>query len=106
ASGEQLARRLVVPAWAGVGTVVISVLCGVRGLTPLGVFGLGAFAGASALRQLVLAARAASPHGLRLWRGIIGRANGGMVAHLGVVVIAVALASSGVFTHSRELTLR
>ena len=43
---------------------------------------------ASAVRQLVLATRRQG------WRGLVGRANGGMVVHLGVIVIAVALAAS------------
>ena len=37
------------------------------------------------LRQLVLATRRQG------WRGLVGRANGGMIVHLGVIVIAVAL---------------
>ena len=34
-----------------------------------------------------------------------GRANGGMVVHIGVILIAVALASSNSFTHSATLSL-
>ena len=60
---------------------------------------LGAFAGASALRQLVLAARRQG------WRGLVGRANGGMIVHLGVVVIAVAFAASHSFAHQTQLSL-
>ncbi len=59
ASAELLRRRLF---WPGVAAVVVLTGCvafGVRGLNPLLAFGLGAFAGASALRQLVLAVRAA-----------------------------------------------
>ncbi len=29
------------------------------------------------------------------WRGVVGRTNGGMIVHLGVVVVAVAIAASG-----------
>ena len=39
-------------------SIVVCVLAGVRGFTPLLAFGLGAFAGASAVRQLVLSATA------------------------------------------------
>jgi cytochrome c-type biogenesis protein CcmF len=42
----------------------------------------------AALRQLVLATRRKG------WRGLVGRANGGMIVHLGVIMIAVALAAS------------
>jgi len=51
------------------------------------------------LRQLVLATRRQG------WRGLVGRANGGMIVHLGVIMIAVALASSNSFTHSTRLQL-
>jgi len=39
-------------------------------------------------------------------RGFVGRANGGMIVHLGVVVIAVAFAATHSFAHRTEVTLR
>jgi cytochrome c-type biogenesis protein CcmF len=36
------------------------------------------------------------------WRGFVGRTNGGMVVHLGVVVVAVAIAASGSYAHEVE----
>jgi cytochrome c-type biogenesis protein CcmF len=39
------------------------------------------------------------------WSGLVGRANGGMVVHLGVVVIAVALAASLSFGHRGQVRL-
>ena len=36
------------------------------------------------------------------WRGLVGRANGGMVVHLGVVVVGVAIAASGSYLHEVE----
>jgi cytochrome c-type biogenesis protein CcmF len=51
------------------------------------------------LRQLALATRR---QGIA---GLLGRANGGMVVHLGVVVVAVALAASNAYTHSATLAL-
>jgi cytochrome c-type biogenesis protein CcmF len=100
ASAELLRRRLF---WPGVAAVVVLTGCvafGVRGLNPLLVFGLGAFAGASALRQLVLAS------GRQGWRGLVGRANGGMIVHLGVVMIAVAFAASHSYASSTQLSLK
>ena len=44
------------------------------------------------VRQLVLATRRQG------WRGLVGRANGGMIVHLGVILIAVALAASNGYT--------
>ena len=53
----------------------------------------------SALRQLVLATRRQG------WRGLVGRANGGMIVHLGVIIIAVALAAQTSYQHSAEFQL-
>ncbi len=105
ADAATLSARLAVPAWTGTVVVVCCVAAGVRGLGVLVAFGLGAFAGAANVRQLVLAVRAARRHGAPAWRGVSGRANGGMVVHLGVVVIAVALASATTFGHRTQVTL-
>ncbi|HEY5699054.1 MAG TPA: heme lyase CcmF/NrfE family subunit [Acidimicrobiales bacterium] len=99
ASGELLRHRLEWPAWIGTLTVVVAVLLGARGLAPLLAFGLGGFAAGSAGRQLVLATRR---HG---WKGLVGRANGGMVVHIGVVIIAVAFAASQSYGHVGEFRL-
>ena len=100
ASGELLRHRLLWPAWIGVGAMVLSVLLGARGFAPVLAFGLGGFAGGSAGRQLVLATRR---QGLR---GLVGRVNGGMVVHLGVVIIAVAFAASTSYVRQAEFTLQ
>jgi len=101
-----LRERLFVPACFGVLVVVACVAGGVRGLIPLLAFGIGAFAAAANLRQLAIAARAAHRHGIGFWNGVIGRANGGLVVHVGVVVIAVALTAATGFGHRGEVTLR
>ena len=100
ASEEVLRQRLFWPAWCGIGTLVVSLLVGADGLAPLLALTLGGFASGAALRQLVLATRR---QGLR---GLVGRANGGMVVHLGVILIAVALAASNSYTRSQELSLK
>ena len=100
ASGELLRVRLFWPAVAAAVTVVVSVLVGNRGLAPVLAFGLGAFAGGAALRQIVLASRRQG------WRGVVGRTNGGMVVHLGVVLIAVAFAASQSYASEVELRLQ
>ena len=105
ASAELLHRRLLWPAWAATLTVAACVLAGLRGLAPLVAFGLGAFAAAAAVRQLVLSARAARCQGDGAWRGLLGRANGGMVVHLGVVVVAVAFAASHSYGHRHQFRL-
>ena len=106
ASSGVIRRRLAVPAWAAVAVLAACVAGGVRGLTPLAAFGLGAFAAAVALRQLVSAALAARRHGLGAWRGLLGRANGGMVVHVGIVVIAVGLTAATSFAHSTQVRFR
>ena len=100
ASAELLSTRLFWPAWCGIGALGISVVVGATGFMPLLTFALGGFASGSALRQVVLATR---KQGLR---GLVGRTNGGMIVHVGVIVIAVALAASNSFTHSQELFLK
>jgi len=99
ASTETLRQRLHWPAWSGTAAVVLAVALGARGLAPLLAFGLGGFAGGAAMRQIVLATRRQG------WRGLVGRANGGMIVHLGVVIIAVAYAASASYSTERELTL-
>jgi cytochrome c-type biogenesis protein CcmF len=100
-----LRARLALPAWSAVLVVVACVAAGIRGLTPLAAFGLAAFAAAAALRQLVLASITAHRHGFKFWRGIVGRANGGMVVHLGVVLVAVGLAAASSFGKRTEIAL-
>jgi cytochrome c-type biogenesis protein CcmF len=97
ASAELLRQRLFWPAWCGVGAVVIAVLAGADGLAPLLAFGLGGFAAGAALRQVVLATRRQG------WRGLVGRANGGMIVHLGVVMIAVALVATQAYTRQYDV---
>lgn len=99
ASQELLRDRLFWPAWIGVGAIVLAVVVGATGWAPLVAFGLAGFASGAALRQLTLATRRQG------WRGLVGRANGGMIVHLGVIMIAVALASSNSFTHATRLQL-
>ena len=99
ASGELLRERLFWPAWGGVVAIVIPLIFGANGLAPLLAFGLGGFAGGSALRQLVLATRRQGV------RGLLGRANGGMIVHLGVIIVAIALVASTSYTHSSRLIL-
>src|SRR5581483_5370042 len=93
ASAELLRHRLIVPAWAGALTIAGCAVAGMHGWAPLAAFGLAAFAGAAAVRQLVLATRRSVADGAGWWRGVSGRANGGMIVHLGVVVIAVAFSA-------------
>ncbi len=99
ASTETLRERLFWPAWCGVAALVASLLLGAYGLAPLLTFALGGVSAGAAMRQVVLATRRQG------WRGFVGRANGGMIVHLGVILIAVALGASNSFSKSQELSL-
>ncbi|HEV3226546.1 MAG TPA: cytochrome c-type biogenesis CcmF C-terminal domain-containing protein [Acidimicrobiales bacterium] len=96
---ETLAKRLQWPAWTGVTAIVFAVLVHARGLAPLAAFGLGGFAAGAAVRQVALATRRQG------WRGLVGRTNGGMIVHLGVVVLVVGYIASTTFQTSREVRL-
>jgi cytochrome c-type biogenesis protein CcmF len=100
AAAETLAARLHWPGWIGAGSLALAVALGARGLAPLLAFGLGGFAAGAALRQVVLATRRQG------WRGLVGRTNGGMVVHLGVVLVGVALTASQSYSTQRDVTLR
>ncbi len=99
ASGELLRERLFWPAWCGAGALVLAVLLGATDFAPLLAFALAGFAAGAAMRQLVLATRRQG------YRGLLGRANGGMVVHLGVILIAVGLAASNSYTKSGEFDM-
>lgn len=99
ASLETLAQRLQWPGWAGAAVVVLSVALGERGLGTLLGYGLAGFAAGSAVRQVALATRRQG------WRGLVGRANGGMVVHLGVILVGFGIIASNANIVSREVRL-
>ncbi len=99
ASTELLSQRLFWPAVAAVASMALALLLGGRGVYPLLTFGLGGFAGGAATRQVVLATRRQG------FRGFLGRTNGGMIVHLGVVLLAVGLAASESYKSDRTVQL-
>jgi cytochrome c-type biogenesis protein CcmF len=99
ASFELLRHRLSWPLGCAATVLVACLVAGLRGLWPLLVFTLAAFAGGSALRQLLLLLRRNGPSGL------LGRSGGGMVVHLGVVLVAVAFAASHAYQHQAQFSL-
>jgi cytochrome c-type biogenesis protein CcmF len=105
-SAVTLWHRLVIPVWIGVGTVVVCVAMGLRGAATLIGFGLAGMAAATAARALVLSVRAARARHAGWWRGLVGRANGGMIVHLGVVILAVGIIAATSYRHQAELALR
>jgi cytochrome c-type biogenesis protein CcmF len=79
--------------------MALGLLFGGRGFSSIAAFGLAGFAGGSALRQLVLACRRTG------WRGVVGRTNGGMIVHLGVVLLAFGLTASESYRSDRTVLL-
>ncbi|HWJ63526.1 MAG TPA: heme lyase CcmF/NrfE family subunit [Acidimicrobiales bacterium] len=96
ASAETLRTRLLWPGWIGTGALLLALLLGARGFAPLLAFFLAGFAAGSALRQLALATRRQG------FRGLLGRTNGGMIVHLGVIMLAVAFTASNAYQSERE----
>jgi cytochrome c-type biogenesis protein CcmF len=94
-----LRQRLAWPLGLSAAVLVACLAGGLGGLWPLAVFTLAAFAGGTALRELYLLVHR---HGLP---GLRGRSGGGMVAHLGVVLVAVAFAASHAYQHQAQLSL-
>ncbi len=100
ASGETAGPASEWPAWCGAG-----VAGGCRRWSARGAWrrcwriALAGFAGGSARPAVWLATRRQG------WRGLLGRANGGMIVHLGVVIMAVAIAASGSNVQQAEFTL-
>ena len=99
ATAELLSKRLWWPLWVSIAGLALAVLVGARGVAPLLAFWLAGFAAGSVARQLTLATRRQG------WRGLVGRANGGMIVHLGVLIISVALVASQSFTRQGEFEL-
>ncbi len=85
---ESYQKRLAFPAVVGLLCLVSAVVLGGNGIWPLITFALAGFAGGSALRMLFLSVRRSG------WSGVTGRKNGGMVVHLGVVLLAFGLAAA------------
>ncbi len=97
ASGEVLSDRLFWPVVAGVVAMVFALVVGAAGWAPVLTFGLAGVAGGAAVRQLVIATRRNG------WRGLVGRTNGGMIVHIGVILIAVAFAASNAYLRQAEI---
>jgi cytochrome c-type biogenesis protein CcmF len=112
ASGELLRQRLLVPAWTGTITLVVALLAGARGIANVFAFALGAFTLASIARSVVIGVRSRrrvtkEPVPTATVRAVRSnpRLYGGLLVHVGVVVIAVALAASAANLTKREVQL-
>ncbi|HCB37236.1 MAG TPA: hypothetical protein DEP66_03265 [Acidimicrobiaceae bacterium] len=98
-AGGLLARRALGPAGAGAATMVVAVAAGAHGFWNVLALGLAGSVIASAVRSLAVAARRGA------WRAMTGRSGGGMVAHIGVGLIAFGFIASSAFDAEGEFTL-
>lgn len=98
-SVDVMRERTVVPAAIGVLTMVVGVALGGTGLWEVVGIGLGGFTIGGALRHLFLAIRRQG------WRGATGRSGGGMVAHIGVGLIAFGFIASTAYGEEGEFVL-
>jgi len=99
-SRQVLAQRALGPAACGAAVMGVAVVMGAEGLGPVLGIGLGGFVIGAALRHLVLACRRNG------WRGLTGRSGGGMVAHVGVSLLAFGFIASTAFSEEGEFHLR
>jgi cytochrome c-type biogenesis protein CcmF len=112
ATGEVLRSRLLIPAWVGGLTLVACVVGGARGIANVAAFALGAFALASVGRSVVVGVRARKRAAservpVALLRTVRSnpRLYGGLLVHVGVVVLAIGLTASSGYTTKREVRL-
>jgi cytochrome c-type biogenesis protein CcmF len=112
ASGEVLRRRLLVPAYIGVTTMIVTLLFGAHGIAQIVSFGLGSFALAGIGRNLVSAVRSRrAAHAEAMPAAVANtvrgnpRLYGGLIVHAGVVIIAIALGVSSGYATRREVSL-
>jgi cytochrome c-type biogenesis protein CcmF len=112
ASSQVLRDRLLIPAWAGAITLVVALVAGAHGIANVGAFALGAFALTSIGRSVVIGVRArkrATNEALPVATARTVRSNprlyGGLLVHAGVVVVAIALATTGGYTTKSEVQL-
>jgi cytochrome c-type biogenesis protein CcmF len=104
AQGRGVGRRLLPPALAGLATVGLLGVAGLRGIAALLTFGLAVFVlGTTLTRLAVDAGRVRTLQGAGPWRAVgrtlvqQRRAYGGLLVHLGFVLAAVAVAASSTY---------
>ncbi len=97
-------NRLRVSAWTSLGVVAILIVTNVRHVAVLVAAFLATLAAGAAIRTLRGAVLAAKRRGS--WTGALrAPSTGGMVVHLGVVVLAIGIVASTSYTTRSEVTL-
>jgi cytochrome c-type biogenesis protein CcmF len=100
ASSATVRDRLFWPAAFSALVMAVCVVFGLRGIWMIAGFGLGALVAGSSVRQIALSVRRFGV------QGFLGRTSGGMIAHLGFAILAVAVVASQSYQHRVELSLK
>ena len=104
ADAKVLWGRTRMSAWVALATVVVLLVLGVRRPAEVVAIFLAVLAAGAALRTLRGSLVAAIRRGS--WRGVLrAPSTGGMVVHLGVVVLALGIVTSTTYVHRSEVTL-
>jgi cytochrome c-type biogenesis protein CcmF len=111
-TAASLRHRMTTPALAGAGTVVGLAILGMVNVAALAALGLATFVAVTNARALITSVRASlrSSGGgtIRSIPSAIARnrrLNGGLIVHLGVVIVAVAITTSSSFQRQVEVTV-
>jgi cytochrome c-type biogenesis protein CcmF len=112
AAPEQARRRLAVPAAVGAAVMVALALAGVRSVAAVAAFGMAAFVLVSTGEEIGRGIRAyarATGTSLRASVPAVVARNrslyGGLIAHVGIAVAAIAITASTSFASTTEVTL-
>lgn len=110
---ERIRGRLLAPMAALLAAVVVSVVVRVPSVWAILAFGFAAFSLVGNLQEFARGAaarrRAHGENPLQALYRLIGANNrryGGYLAHIGMIVLAIGVAASGVYRNERETTLR
>jgi cytochrome c-type biogenesis protein CcmF len=100
-SGQEFLKSLQLPVAVGIVTSAACFAVGYRGFVPVTTFGLGAFVAVVTVREMLLPARQRAAElkesfGQAFMKTAMRaqRRTGGLVVHLGIVIIVVAVAAS------------
>jgi len=97
-SPEQIGERMLLPAVLALVVVAVSIFAGVRAFATLGAYGLGTFVIVSSARVIW--------REVARGRRLLTRSTPGMVAHIGLAVVAVGMASATTFGHQGSVRLK
>ncbi|HUF66398.1 MAG TPA: heme lyase CcmF/NrfE family subunit [Gemmatimonadaceae bacterium] len=113
ATADQAKRKLLPPTAAALFVAVVSVVLGTRQPYAVATFAFGAFALTANLQEYALAVRArrrSYPENYFVAFAQLVRGNqrryGGYLAHIGVVITAIAIAASSAFRTEYDATIR